>query len=403
MRIGKFGKVNDLSIDTIRHYMDLGLIVPEKQGGHYFFDERCQMDLDLILELKKMGFRLNEMKMIFHYKNFAKLTDYGVDAYYQSIFLKKYEELDHEIKMLAEARDRLKQKVALLSTSSQETSCALGVDLTVLAMLRCVKCAGHLTLQDGVISRNQIIEGKLSCDCGEEYPIESGIVKVGKRVKPVTPLVNSIPEYIQETDPMYLENMNIGLHWLKRKLDQVNLTKKVILELGSGSGFFLRNIYQDLPEDCLYIAVEHNIERHLFLKNFLEKAGIKRKILFICADFLEIPLPSHMVDMVVDHTGTSNYSFEHEAFLLDEVDSLVKPDGYLLGSYLVFKNFSHKSKIEARNRDNFTINTIRKNISHLKYKAQDERISEPINKGGKFEDFFVPGEEIYSYSFFGKR
>ena len=35
MKIGKFGEVNNLSIDTIRHYMDLSLIIPEK-GGHYF-------------------------------------------------------------------------------------------------------------------------------------------------------------------------------------------------------------------------------------------------------------------------------------------------------------------------------------------------------------------------------
>ena len=35
MKIGKFGEVNNLSIDTIRHYMDLSLIIPEKRG-HYF-------------------------------------------------------------------------------------------------------------------------------------------------------------------------------------------------------------------------------------------------------------------------------------------------------------------------------------------------------------------------------
>lgn len=32
MKIGKFGEVNNLSIDTIRHYMDLSLIIPEKRG-----------------------------------------------------------------------------------------------------------------------------------------------------------------------------------------------------------------------------------------------------------------------------------------------------------------------------------------------------------------------------------
>lgn len=36
MKIGKFGEVNNLSIDTIRHYMDLSLIIPEKKGDTIF-------------------------------------------------------------------------------------------------------------------------------------------------------------------------------------------------------------------------------------------------------------------------------------------------------------------------------------------------------------------------------
>lgn len=40
MRIGKLAEKNKLSIDAIRHYIDLALLVPEKRGGHYFFDDR---------------------------------------------------------------------------------------------------------------------------------------------------------------------------------------------------------------------------------------------------------------------------------------------------------------------------------------------------------------------------
>lgn len=36
MKIGKFGEKNNLSIDTIRHYMDLRLIIPEKKGAIIF-------------------------------------------------------------------------------------------------------------------------------------------------------------------------------------------------------------------------------------------------------------------------------------------------------------------------------------------------------------------------------
>ena len=36
MKIGKFGEVNNISIDTIRHYMDLSLIIPEKGRALFF-------------------------------------------------------------------------------------------------------------------------------------------------------------------------------------------------------------------------------------------------------------------------------------------------------------------------------------------------------------------------------
>ncbi|MEO2078601.1 MAG: MerR family transcriptional regulator [Bacillus sp. (in: firmicutes)] len=405
MRIGQFGKVNGISLDTIRHYMDLGLIVPEKQGGHYYFDENCQNDLELILELKGMGFHLNEIKMIFHYKNLGKLTDYERNVFYQSLFMDKHEKLEQEMKNLVEMQDRLQQKLDQLSTPSSDACHTIGIDLTLLDIFRCNKCAESLTLQDGIIRNNQIVEGVLTCHCEQVYQIESGILKVGAAMRPDNQisLLNNIPVYIQETDPFYLENMNKGLHWSKRKLGQVDLHRKVILELGSGVGFFLRNIYQELPEDCLYIAVDHSVERHRFLKSLLERSGSKKNLLFICADFLDIPLSNQTIDIVIDHSGTSNYSFEHEAFLLREVESLFKFDGYLLGSYLAFKNFSHKSKIEVNYRDHFSVSSIKKNIQELKYKTIEDRISETITKGGKYEDFFVQGEEIFSYSFFGKR
>ncbi|MEH7107847.1 MerR family transcriptional regulator [Bacillus sp. JJ1764] len=405
MRIGKFGKENNLSIDTIRHYMDLGLIVPEKKGGQYEFDENCQKDLELILEFKGMGFSLNEIKTIFHYKSFGNLTDYETELYYQSLFLNKVEKVEQEIKDLQNISHKLKGKIDQLAAKSLRERHSTGIDLSVLNLLCCHKCHEPLTLLDGTISRNQIMDGKLSCECGEVYLIESGILIVGNPVRPESEsaLANSVHEYIQETDPTFLENLNISLHVSKRKLHQIDLHKKVLLELGTGVGFFLRNILQELPEDCLYIAVDHNLERHQFLKSLLERSDFKRKILFICADFLEIPIPNQTVDILIDSSGTSNYSFKHEAFLLREVDHLIKREGYLLGSYLTFKNFSPKSKIASEYRDHFMVNKIRKKIAELGYETLDERLSEPIDRGGRFEDFFVQGEEIYSYLFFGKR
>ena len=405
VKIGKFGEVNKLSINTIRHYMDLGLIVPEKKGGHYFFDESCQNDLEIILEFKGMGFSLNEIKQFFLYKNFGKFTDYENDTYYQSLFMDKYKQVEQEINNLVEIKDNLKVKLDEILAESKGSSLMMGIDLKVLDLLKCLRCSEKLILQDGIIHRNQIMEGKLICDCGEEYLVESGILKIGNAFQATSGphLEEFVLEYIHETDPAYLENMKKVGEWSMRKLGQLDLNNKVLLELGSGVGFFLRNVFRELPENCLYIAVDRNLERHRFLKGVLERTGLNRNMLFICADFLHIPIQDYSVDVVIDHSGTSNYSFEHEEFLLHEVDYLFKPNCYILGSYIAFKNFSTKSKIGARFRDNFIARKIRRNITDLKYIPLEERTSEYIDRGGKYENFFVQGEEIYSYSFLGKR
>jgi len=405
MKIGKFAEVNNTSIDTIRHYMDLSLIIPEKKGGYYSFDEYCQTDIELILQYKELGFSLNEIKELFFYKNLAKSMNYEKDTFYQSLFKLKYDKMEQEIKILEKKRIKLKEVLHDLLLTNETSNSIIGVDLSVLHLLTCSKCRQKLILQDGIINNNQITEGKLICNCGEEYIITSGIITAGKsfNANEQPSHENTISDYIHETDNAYLENMHREGQWAKKKLLHLNLNSKLILDIGSGLGFFLRNIYEELPEDCLYIAVDRDFNKLLFLKDVLASRNPKRNILFICSDFLNIPIQNQSVDIVIDHSGTSNYSFEHENFLLRELNPLFKTDCYLLSLFILFKNFSPNSQIRNNFRANFTLSKVTKEIQNLQFQSIDESTSNYLKRGGKYEDFFVQGEEIYTYSFFGKR
>ncbi|HHT7238850.1 MULTISPECIES: MerR family transcriptional regulator [Bacillus cereus group] len=405
MKISKFADINNVSVDTIRHYIDLGLIIPEKKGSHYFFDEYCQKDIELILEYKWLGFSLNEIKELFLYKNLGKSLDYEKDIFYQSLFKVKYEKIEQEIKTLEERKDKLKEALNNLSIATEISNSILGIDLKVLHLFKCFKCNGNLILEDGIINKNQIVEGKLICNCGEEYAITSGILTAGKLFEAYerTSLEESISDYIHETDTTFLENIQRGGEWAKKKLIQLDLNNKILLDLGSGLGFFLRNVYEELPEDCLYIAVDRDLNKLLLLKDVIERRNVKKNIVFICADFLNIPIQSYSADIVIDQSGTSNYSFEHEEFLLHELNSLFKPNCYLLSSFILFNKFSINSQIAPRLRENFTSATVKGEIQKLQFHSIDERTSKYLERGGKYENFFVKGEEIYTYSFFGKR
>lgn len=409
MRIGRFADSNKITIDTIRHYIDIGLIVPEKKNGQYYFEERCESDLKEILDLKSLGFTLSEIKIILNYRRFGKLTPYKQVQYYNDIFYSKAESLDTQINELIKVRGNLKKKIEQLFQDTEIERSTIGIDIGSLSRLKCLKCKGSLILAKGDIDNNQITYGTLRCSCGESYHVESGILKVDNTVEnsikslEYNYTAEYISEYINETDVEYLESLYKGLDWGSKRLSSTTLENKVILELGSGTGFFLRNIYEQLPESCLYIAVDNNMQKHKFLKEALEKSGIKKNILFICSDFLEIPIDEKSIDILLDMSGTSNYSFEHEEFLLKLTDRYIKDSSYLLGSYILFKNFHVNTLIKELYRGNFTLEKVKRDIGDLKYACIDERKSGYLDRGGKYESYFIEGEKIYSYMFYGKR
>ncbi len=405
VRIGKFAESNNLTVDTVRHYMDLGLIIPEMQGGQYYFDDRCKSDLEDILSLKGMGFTLNEIKSIFIFRRLGNLTPYEQNQYYKTFFESKYKSIEQEIDNLKGIRNNLKFKIQELNNYNKEQKNKIGIDFKNLNIFKCLKCKEDLILSKGSIDKNQVIDGVLRCNCGVEYNIEDGILIINDNLNNYGFKFDSnyIEEYISLTDIKYLDNIYKNLEWVHKKIEFDGFANKIILELGSGVGFFLRNIYNELPDNSIYIAVDNDLGRHKFLKGMLELTDCNKNIIFICSDFTKIPIQDKSIDVLVDISGSSNYAFLNEKFLLDEIDNYVKEFAWLIGSYIIFKNFSVNSKIDDKYRKSFILNNIKEEIKNLNYEPIYEKVSEPLGKGGKYEDYFVKGEEVYSYLYYGKR
>ena len=87
---------------------------------------------------------------------------------------------------------------------------------------------------------------------------------------------------------MHIWKICIEKEWAKKKLIHLDLNNKLILDIGSGLGFFLRSIYEELPEDCLYIAVDRDFNKLLFLKDVLARK-IREEIFSLSVRIFEHP------------------------------------------------------------------------------------------------------------------
>ena len=334
MKIGEFSRVNKISIETVRHYIDLGLVIPYKNKSQYEFNEKCQKELEYVLNLKSLGFTLNEIKSIFIYETLGKLNDAETNNVLQDIFTLKQKEIRAKI--------------------------------------------------------TELLEGKLKCSCGMEYGVESGILIIDKYSirKGNREYRNIIEDYIKETDENYILNVIKALDWIYNELLKVKINNKVILEIGSGLGFLLRNIYDDLDDNSIYIAVDNNIEKHIYLKALIERSKSKKNIMFICTDFKYIPIRNDSIDLFLDYSGSSNYWFENNDFSIKDIMKYLKKDAYLGLVYIILKKIALSNFIKEENRKNFNINYIKEELNKYNLKKISEQKSDTLNKPSIYEDYF---------------
>lgn len=402
MKIGAFARHNQVSIDTVRHYISLELLLPKKVNSQYEFDLQCQEDFSQVVFFKELGFTLAEIKNIFILKQLGKMTSLQQEKYYTDIFKEKLEVTAAEIARQTLEKSRLQRELRKLNSKSESHPFPMGIRLDWLKYLRCDKCGKPFVLKEASVAEDQILSGTLRCACGNEYTVRDGILFTDSVHQEDEPWP-SVQTYLQHTDPEYLRHIYKTLEWCAQNADFTDFSGKVLVEPGCGAGYFLRRIYDSLPDDCIYIAVDYNPDALRPLKEILEKAERRKNVFFICCDFLHLPLAAGLADIVCDFSGTSNFCFDHKEFLLKRMEPFLKPDTALIGSYVIFKNFNPDSLVSVDCRNNFRIEQVKRQLAELGFSPDSEYRSDVVEKGGIYENYFKAGEKVLTYCLCGKR
>lgn len=101
MKIGDFSVKSELSIDTLRYYDKIGLLVPSKENNIRNYSEEDLMTVSIIERLKDCDFTLDEIKQVLELES-AIESDYNPSFIreIQSLFIKKNKLIDEKMKRM---------------------------------------------------------------------------------------------------------------------------------------------------------------------------------------------------------------------------------------------------------------------------------------------------------------
>lgn len=67
-KIGEFSKLNYVTVKTLRHYEEIGLLIPnevDQWSGYRYYDVSQLKKMSRIIYLKKLGFSLEQIREMF--------------------------------------------------------------------------------------------------------------------------------------------------------------------------------------------------------------------------------------------------------------------------------------------------------------------------------------------------
>ena len=338
MRIGEFARKHNITHDAIRHYLDMGLLVTEKKGGHYRFDENDSWDLEKIIELKKMDFSLAEIQELLCYHRLAGDMTVEYRKYYLSLLQDKKKGFQDEIKKYKVMETIINNKIMEFETDEDDMF-KLGLPLPFIEILNCPYCNSVMEIVNGVIEKNMIITGKIECICGFIATIENGmyIDEEAVREKKVNgKRMLSKKEFLDIASPKFI---NFYYNGMAKSIDYIlkyTEKPKYILELDNCAGSFLMQYIKRLDKDSIYILLCYDKERLTNIKSNIESLYNHSKIVFLCCDIERLPIRKSTIDLVIDHGMTKVYDQPNHRVLSNIYSPLVKKDGILIGTYHYF-------------------------------------------------------------------
>lgn len=344
MRIGKFAQRYGITQDTVRYYMDRGLLVARKKGEQYFFTKEDEKDMEQILEWKQLDFSLNSIQELLTVQRLSGEQSDSFQNRYRSCLEKKKREVDETMEKLRGLSGVISTRLLQQKQAEEAEKPLLGFPLTSLDLLVCPECGADLWFGDGSFQDHMVMEANVSCLCGYQARIHQGVFIDEASLRPK--LMNDGPmptkeEYILSSTPGYINYLYQTMAAMTGYLKEER--PGCVLEVSNCSGFILMHCIGFLPEDTVFIVADYDLDRLMRLKRNLETYHDHKRFIFLAADYHRLPLARGRIDAMADFGMVRKLYKEDQTDLpLILSDLLIDGGVYIASSVYFGENSKHR-------------------------------------------------------------
>lgn len=330
MKIGAFAKLFHVSVDTIRYYIELGLLVPEKKGAQLQMNQSCLDDMEIIMELKQLQFSLHEIQKFLSYKRLTINMDI---SYYRNLLLEKKNQFLEEKKKLNQSIVLLNEKLQSFEDHSGSSSNS-GVPIPFVPFLYCPYCKVQLHISDASIRDSNICDAKLSCSCGYFSLIQDGIIVTSNLEK--SPYCILDEDTMKEFTPNFVSLREKGQHWMFKELKKQDLSNKIVIETNIDISISLPKSIATLNPNATYIFCGSSLAMIKKLKCLIEKINSNLRIVYFQNTDYALPLKPGSIDVVIDSITTNDVCSTSHVSQITLLKNYMNQKSKVIGNYLYY-------------------------------------------------------------------
>ncbi|WP_346916753.1 class I SAM-dependent methyltransferase [Clostridium sp.] len=242
----------------------------------------------------------------------------------------------------------------------------------ILNLLKCPKCNWELSLTVEKEENSEIIEGKLSCKGGHDWPIKEGVINFGSVEQELANnWTESYEQYDdEEIDKKLLEGVPQNFRIISDKakkfiIDSINNKEnEFILDIATGRGALFKEMVKHLKTESQIICTDLSFVVLKYDRLYAKKINPEAKVNYIACDATNLPFKDNTIDTAVSFFGISNM-LDLTADGIKEAKRVLKMGQSLLNSIVIIKEDSEGFKIlkefckenKIRGAEEFTLKT----------------------------------------------